>query len=66
MAFKVTEIAEKTTPAKKTIAVSDVKVSDLKFVDESGDITEKVLAELPKGIDLVSFKITVELPNEDE
>lgn len=66
MAFKVTEIAEKTTPAKKTIAVSDVKINELKFIDESGDITEKVLAEFPKGIDLVSFKITVEIPNEDE
>jgi hypothetical protein len=66
MAFKVTEIAEKTTPAKKTIAVSDVKVSELRFVDETGDITEKVIAELPEGIETVSFKITVELPDEDE
>lgn len=66
MAFKVTESAEKTTPAKKTIAVTDVKVSELRFIDEIGDITEKVVAELPKGIETVSFKITVELPNENE
>ena len=66
MAFKVTESAEKITPAKKTIAVTDVKVSELRFIDETGDITEKVVAELPKGIETVSFKITVELPDENE
>lgn len=62
--IKITESAERFTPAKKNIQVNDVYVRDLKFVDETGDITQQVIDAMPKGIDKVSFKITIELPDE--
>lgn len=65
MAIKITESEEKITPAKKTIAVKDVLVSELKFVDETGDITEQVINAIPVSVESVSFKITVELQGDD-
>ena len=41
-------------------------VKDLKFVDETGDITQQVIDALPEGTEQVGFKITVELPSEKE
>ena len=66
MAIKVTESQEKWTPAKKNIKLDGIYVKDLKFVDETGDITQQVIDALPEGIEQVGFKITVELPSEDE
>lgn len=65
MAIKITESAEKITPAKKTVKVTDVFLKDLKFVDEECDITQQVVDALPKGTEKVSFSITVELPSEE-
>ena len=64
--IKVTTSQEKLTPAKKNIKLDGIFVKDLKFVDETGDITQQVLDELPAGTSQVGFKITVELPPEDE
>lgn len=61
MAIKVTESQEKVTPAKKNIKLDDILVSELRFVDETGDITDQVLKALPENVEKVSFKITVEL-----
>ena len=66
MAIKVTESKERWTPAKKNINLDGIFVKDLKFVDETGDITQQVIDALPEGIEQVGFKITVELPSEDE
>ena len=67
MAIKISKSAEKFTPAKKTVKITDVLLSELKFVDaEEGDITSKVLEALPKGTEKVSFSITVELPSEED
>lgn len=66
MAIKITESAEKITPAKKTVKVTDVFLKDLKFVDEEGDITQQVIDAMPQGIEKVSFSITVELPSEED
>ena len=63
--IKVSVVDEKITPAKKTIKLDGIHVDLLRFVDESGDITQQVLDELPDGITQVSFKITVELPSEE-
>lgn len=63
--IKPTETAEKITPAKKVVSLSGIKLKDCVFVDESGDITDKVIEELPEGTNEVSFKITVELPPEE-
>lgn len=63
--IKITESQEKLTPAKKSIKLDGIFVKDLKFVDETGDITQQVIDALPEGISQVSFKITVELPSEE-
>lgn len=66
MAIKITESEEKITPAKKNIKLDGIFVKDLKFVDETGDITQQVIDALPEGVTEVGFKITVELPTSDE
>ena len=63
--IKITESDEKWTPAKKNIKLDGTFVKDLKFVDETGDITQQVIDALPEGIEQVGFKITVELPSEE-
>lgn len=65
MAIKVTTSEQRLTPAKKNIKLDGILVKDLKFVDESGDITQQVINELPEGTEHVGFKITVELPDEE-
>lgn len=64
--IKITHSQEKLTPAKKNIKLDGIFVKDLKFVDETGDITQQVIDALPEGISEVGFKITVELPSEDD
>lgn len=64
--IKITQSQEKLTPAKKNIKLEGIFVKDLKFVDETGDITQQVIDALPEGISEVGFKITVELPSEDD
>ena len=66
MAIKITESEEKITPAKKNIKLDGIFVKDLKFVDETGDITQQVIDALPEGTEQVGFKITVEIPSEEE
>ena len=63
--IKITESQEKLTPAKKSIKLDGIFVKDLKFIDETGDITQQVIDALPEGISQVRFKITVELPSEE-
>ena len=64
--IKITKTEEKLTPAKQNIKLDEIFVKDLKFVDETGDITQQVLDALPEGTEQVGFKITVELPLESE
>ncbi len=64
--IKITKTEEKLTPAKQNIKLDGIFVKDLKFVDETGDITQQVLDALPEGTEQVGFKITVELPLESE
>ena len=63
---KITESEQKVPPAKKSIKLDGIYVKDLKFVDETGDITQQVIDALPEGTEQVGFKITVELPSEEE
>lgn len=66
MAIKISETDEKLVPGKKHIKLDGILVKDLKFVDETGDITQQVIDALPEGTEQVGFKITVELlPDED-
>ena len=64
--IKITESEEKIAPAKKNIKLDSIFVKDLKFVDETGDITQQVIDALPEGTEQVGFKITVEIPSEEE
>lgn len=64
--IKITKTKEKLTPAKQNIKLDGIFVKDLKFVDETGDITQQVLDALPEGTEQVGFNITVELPLESE
>lgn len=63
--IKISESDEKWTPAKKNIKLDGIFVKDLKFVDETGDITQQVIDALPEGTEYVGFKITVELPSKE-
>lgn len=64
--IKISESDEKWTPAKKNVKLDGIFVKDLKFVDETGDITQQVIDALPEGTEQVGFKITVEIPSEEE
>lgn len=54
MAMKVTTSEQKMTPAKKNIKLEGILVK------------EQVIDALPEGTEQVSFKITVELPDEED
>lgn len=64
--IKITESEEKITPAKKNIKLEGIFVKNLKFVDETGDITQQVIDALPAGIEQIGFKITVEISSNEE
>lgn len=63
--IKITKSDEKWSPSKLNIKLDGIFVDDLKFVDETGDITQQVIDALPEGTKEVSFKIAVDLLNED-
>ena len=46
--IKITKTKEKLTPAKQNIQLDGIYVKDLKFVDETGDITQQVIEALPE------------------
>ena len=66
--FKIKEVDAKTTPRKKNLELKNISVKDLKLIDtDTGeDITEQVIAEIPVGIDTVDFKLSFELPDDEE
>ena len=66
MAIKISETDEKLVPGKKHIKLDGILVKDLKFVDETGDITQQVINALPDGTEQVGFKITVELQSDED
>ena len=66
--LKIKEEDAKTTPRKKNLELKNISVKDLKLIDtDTGeDITEAVIKEIPVGIETVDFKLSFELPDEDE
>lgn len=66
--FKVKEVESKVTPKKKNLELKNISVKDLKLIDtDTGeDITEHVIAEIPDGIETVDFKLSFELPDDEE
>lgn len=65
--FKVKEIDEKIVPKKRTLDLKNISVKDLVLIDTDTeeDITAQVIAEIPKGIDTVDFKLTFEIDESD-
>lgn len=61
----IKETESKVTAAKKNITIKDAIVKELRFVDETGDVTEQVLSAIPKGFETINVKISLELPDED-
>lgn len=64
--IKITESQEKITAPKKTIKLENISVKNLKIVDvETGeDLSQQVIDAIP--FESIDFKITFELPSEDE
>lgn len=63
--IKVKESKAKTTVAKRTISVTEVSIENGVFVDEEGNIAEKVLGKLPENNGKFTLSICVELPDEE-
>jgi hypothetical protein len=65
--FKTKSIDEKVTPKMKILDLKNISVKDLVLIDtDTGeDITAQVIAEIPKGIDTVDFKLTFKIDKSD-
>ena len=64
--LKIKEIEAKTSPKKKQIELKNTSVENLKLADTGEDITKEVIDAIPSGIETVDFKLTFELPSDDE
>lgn len=60
----IKETESKVTAAKKNITIKDALVSELRFIDESGDVTNQVLSAIPPEFKTINVKITLEIPDE--
>ena len=58
----IKETESKVTVAKKNITIKDALVSELRFVDETGDVTDQVLSAIPEDFKTINVKISLELP----
>lgn len=54
------------TAPKRNITVKGAVINDLKFVDETGDVTAQVLEQLPENLETIDVKISIELATENE
>lgn len=62
----IKETESKIVVGKKNITIKDAIVSELRFVDETGDVTEQVLSAIPKEFKTINVKISLDLPDEVE
>ena len=54
------------TAPKRNITVKGAIVKDLRFVDETGDVTQQVLEQIPEDLQTIDVKISIELDSESE
>lgn len=54
------------TAPKRNITVKGAIVKDLRFVDETGDVTSQVLEKIPEGLETINIKISIELDSNTE
>lgn len=58
---QIKNIESKVSSAKKNITIKDAVVKELRFVDETGDVTNQVLEAIPKNVETITIKISVDL-----
>ena len=66
MAVTVKNTESKVTAPKRTITVKGAVVNDLRFVDETGDVTSQVLEQIPEDLQTIDVKISIELDSESK
>ena len=66
MAVTVKNTESKVTTAKRTITVKGAVVNELRFVDETGNVTNQVLEQIPESLETIDVKISIELPDVEE
>lgn len=68
MGLEIKNTKKRETPAKKVLDLKNIAVESLFLVDAvtGENITEDVIAEIPAGIETVDFKLTFELPDEED
>lgn len=59
-------VEPKMSNAKKTITIKNAIAKELRFTDETGDVTGTVLEAIPADVDTITVKISIELPDADE
>lgn len=62
----VKETKGSVTAPKRNITVKGAIVKDLRFVDETGDVTSQVLEKIPKDLETINVKISIELDSDTE
>lgn len=62
----VKETKGSVTAPKRNITVKGAIVKDLRFVDETGDVTSQVLEKIPEGLETINVKISIELDSDTE
>ena len=58
---QIKDIESKVSNAKKNITIKNAVVKELRFVDETGDVTNQVLEAIPKNIETITVKISIDL-----
>lgn len=66
LSVTVKNTVSKVTSAKRTITVKDAIVKDLRFVDETGDVTEQVVEQIPDNYDTIDVKISIEIDSDKD
>ena len=62
----IKETESKVVAGKKNITIKDAIVSELRFVDKTGDVTNQVLSAIPKEFKTINIKISLDLPDEEK
>ena len=64
MAVKITNTEARISAPKRTITIKGAVIDQLRFVDNTGNVTDKVLEQIPENLETIDVKITLELPEE--
>ena len=63
---QIKDIESKISNAKKNITIKDAVVKELRFVDETGDVTNQVLEAIPRNIETITVKISIDLSDDSD